>query len=208
MPLLSTRSAYGLLAKMAHWLVAVAVLITVPLGFVTVQINDSAVAAGDMDTLKQTTRLLALHQSLGVTILVAVLARLLLRLVNPTPPPPLRPRWLRAASALSHAGLYALLILVALSGWLLTSAQSFSLTVWGVVELPRMPVPETGPGIDALAALHLGGAIVLVFVVVVHVVAVIQHHRIGHAPLLNRMLLGHRGRPEGSAQGGDGPRAH
>src|SRR3546814_13916993 len=59
----------------------------------------------------------ALHKSIGISVLALVLLRLVWRLfAGPAPVAP-GPRWQQRAAAITHVGLYALMLAIPLSGW-------------------------------------------------------------------------------------------
>src|SRR3546814_20552742 len=74
----------------------------------------------------------ALHKSIGISVLALVLLRLVWRLfAGPAPVAP-GPRWQPRAAAITHGGLYALLLAIPISGWAFNSARSDERRVWKV----------------------------------------------------------------------------
>jgi cytochrome b561 len=78
--------------------------------------------------------LFILHKGLGVVVLATVVLRLAWRAFHPAPPPPAAmPALRRRAAAAVHWGLYALLLAMALSGYVRVMAGGFPielLTRW------------------------------------------------------------------------------
>src|SRR3546814_10295983 len=65
----------------------------------------------------------ALYKSIGISVLALVLLRLVWRLfAGPAPVAP-GPRWQQRAAAITHVGLYALMLAIPLSGWAFNSAS-------------------------------------------------------------------------------------
>ncbi|MCY1426363.1 Cytochrome b561 [compost metagenome] len=94
---------------------------------------------------------------------------------------------LQLTSHALHWLLYALMIAIPLSGWLMSSALGFQ-TVWfGVVPLPDLLVKDKAMG-DALIQLHEALNFTLLGLVIVHTGAALKHHLIDHDDVLTRIL--------------------
>lgn len=168
---------YHGLAISLHWLVALLIFVTFPLGLYMAELPLSP------DKLK----LYSWHKSIGVTVFVLATARLLWRLSHRPPPLPQMPAWQRRASQATHHLLYLLLLAVPVSGWLMSSAKGFQ-TVWfGLLPLPDLLQRDQAVG-DALANLHFGLNLALALLVLLHLAAVTKHQFIDRDGLLGRML--------------------
>ena len=123
-----------------------------------------------------------LHKSVGITILALMIARILWRLSNKPPALPADMKSLeKTASHSVHIGLYALMFLLPITGWLMVSTSPFAVAtvLYGNIPWPHLPVlPELALetrqslyptmtnihelmswALIVLFALHLGGAI-------------------------------------------------
>jgi polyisoprenoid-binding protein YceI len=93
----------------------------------------------------------------------------------------------------AHAGhflLYALMIAIPLSGWLMSSAKGFQ-TVWfGVLPIPDLLGKNKELG-DLLQTVHMSLNLLFVAVIVGHIGAALKHHFIDKDDILTRMLPGH-----------------
>jgi cytochrome b561 len=128
-----------------------------------------------------------LHRSLGVLAGLLIVLRLAWWLVDrrPAPPPGAR-RWERIAAWLGHAVLYLLMILVPLSGYLMSTADGRSIDVFGLFELPALLAPNSGREEWAGWAHYLlgyGGA----WLVLLHVAAALKHQFIDRDGTLRKM---------------------
>lgn len=108
MPLRNSPEAWGWLHQTLHWFVAAAVITQLAVGF-----RFSSLTEGD----PLAPILFGIHGTLGVTILVVMLFRLVWRLSNPVPrlPDTLGPTEKRLARA-NHWLFYALLIAMPIGG--------------------------------------------------------------------------------------------
>ena len=127
------------------------------------------------------------HKAIGVTILALVLVRLFWRWTHPAPPLPTSlPAWERYAAHASHWALYALMIAVPLSGFLMSSALGFSTVVFGL-RLPDLLERNRELG-DSLKTLHFFLNKALLAVIALHFAAALKHHFIDRDGVLLRML--------------------
>jgi len=116
MTLRNTASAYGSIAKLLHWTIVVLIIAQFWLGY----------SADDLPNGLAKLKLLATHKSIGMTVLMLALVRVVWRLANPVPPPPVTtPRWQQLAARTSHLLLYLLLFLQPVTGWIMILIQPF-----------------------------------------------------------------------------------
>ncbi len=174
---------YAPTARRFHWGTVALVAIMVPLGFYMVWRGQVT----KFDAL--TGRLYDVHKLLGFILLWVVVARLAYRLRNGAPPDePTLEWWQKAASHLTHWGLYGVLLAMPLLGWLGVSMYG-ARSLFGVVSLP----PIAGVDQDASATvfyLHYLGAVLLCLMIGAHVGAAFFHHVIRGDGVLRRMLPG------------------
>jgi cytochrome b561 len=146
---------------------------------------------------------LATHKSVGLTILGLAVLRVLWRLIVPPPALPAAvPRWQARASAATHWALYALLFALPLTGWLFSSAASFSVSWWNFVQLPDLVGPDEGLA-EILEETHEILGIGLLVLVGVHVAAALKHQFVDRDGVLLRMIP--RLRRGGAAPSGETP---
>jgi cytochrome b561 len=173
-------AGYSLTARVLHWLTAALVLTMIPIGI--------AMANADFGAAQDT--LYHLHRSIGALLIPIVVLRLLYRWRHPAPPlPDDIPAIQQAAAHLTHWGLYALLIVQPLVGWIATSAYRAPVLFFWMFELP--PIwPVNQPFSERLFALHgyIGFAIVLLLCA--HIGAALFHHFVRRDRVLMRMVSG------------------
>ena len=142
----------------------------------------------EMDAGPDKVRVYSLHKSLGLTVLFLTALRLLGRLLERRPAMLAgTPRWQHALATLTHLALYALLLLVPLSGWWFNSTAGFPLRWFGLFALP--PLGEFDRGIKEQASeTHEFLFWCLAAVVAVHALAALWHHYRWRDRTLSRML--------------------
>jgi cytochrome b561 len=133
-------------------------------------------------------KLYSWHKWAGVTLFALIVFRLGWRLTHPAPAlPDTMPPALRLAASAAHWVLYALMLAIPLSGWLMSSAKGFQ-TVWfGVLPLPDLLAKDAALG-DTLKDVHEALNFTLLAMVGLHVAAALKHHFIDRDTVLTRML--------------------
>lgn len=178
---LSTEAAhparYGAPAIALHWLVAITLAITIPLGMML-----EHPPQGWGDTVYR------LHWSFGILALCLGGLRLINRLGAPAPAPyaGLTP-WEKTLSSLTHLALYALLIIVPVLGWAGKSAYGGAITVFGLFDLPAL-VAQNEAAAKTLLGLHKLAVKGLIFFAVLHVVGALFHAIVRRDGVMARMM--------------------
>ena len=160
-----------------HWLIALLIFAAFPLG----------IYMADLKPSPATLKLFSYHKWLGVTIFFLVAIRLGWRASHPVLPPIAGiPRWQEITSIAIHHSLYLLMVVIPLSGWLMSSAAGYP-TVWlGLVQLPDLLDKNKELG-ETLGEIHETLNLIMLALVVVHAAAAIKHHFIDKDGLLQRM---------------------
>lgn len=170
--------AYTRTAIALHWLMALLVFITFPVGLF---MHEMALSPDKL-------RMLSYHKWLGVTVFILVLVRLAWRVMHkPAPLPASMQQWQRLAAHAVHVLLYVLLFAIPLSGWLMSSAKGFQTVYLGIFPLPDLLAKDKVLG-DALGVLHQALNITLLILLVAHIAAALKHHFINRDGTLARML--------------------
>jgi cytochrome b561 len=169
---------YGVIAQLFHW----AIVVLVILQFVLANRADALpLGLAKLAVLAQ-------HKSVGITILMLAVLRLLWRLTGPVPSvPQSTPAWQRWSARISHVALYGILLLMPLSGWLMSSARNFPVSWFGFFTLPDLVEPDRSL-YDQLHQVHEALATALFVLAVLHAAAALKHHFIDRDNVLRRML--------------------
>jgi cytochrome b561 len=171
---------YTATARLLHWTTAAAILAMFVLGIWMIYFKPTDAALRH--------RLFNLHESLGVTILPIVLLRVIVRISWPLPSLPVgTPSVIRLAAAFNHFGLYALLLVMPVIGFLSNSAQGVPLVWFELIRLPSA-LTKDGGAAHALSALHWAGALTLFALITAHLGGAAYHTVIRRDDVLQRML--------------------
>ncbi|MDH2915976.1 MAG: cytochrome b [Gallionella sp.] len=129
------------------------------------------------------------HFMLGLLVFVLVWLRIAARLSGPTPNIQPKPEKLQQLAAkLMHLALYALMIVMPLTGWLVLSASGKVIPFFGL-ELPAL-IGEDKDLAKQIKELHEFVGTTGYYLLGLHVVAALYHHYIKRDNTLTRMLPG------------------
>ena len=176
---IASTAVWPLSLRLAHWVTAALVLAGLGLGTVMVQFVHNPALRFE---LTQT------HKSIGIAILALTALRLCRRLFGRAPKPePAAPSLLLAAKA-THTALYALLVLLPVSGWFMatTTPVRVPTVVFGLFALPYPMAPDLAIYRIAHTA-HVMLAILLTVLTALHFLATVVHVLIWRDQTLARM---------------------
>lgn len=169
---------YDVGARWFHWVTALLIFAIVPLGWIFAEFK----------TMKDNKNLFeapipgspadyaSLHKTLGLIVLAIVAARIVYRILNR--PPSLPGRLPAVEKGLAHAThwlLYLVLLVMPISGYIMSSASDHPISILGLFDFPKLPIPKEQGKIAfkihiyaqfvvyALVALHLAGVAVSLF---------------------------------------------
>jgi cytochrome b561 len=177
MQLRNSTARWGSVAQFLHWLIVALIITQVVLALSANQLHGMAKLA-----------MLARHKSVGITILMLAVVRLVWRLVNPIPPLPssLKP-YERVLATFTHAALYVLIFAMPITGWIMTSARGFPASWFNLFQLPDL-VAKNRALYEAMQETHEALALTLGAVATLHLLAALKHHFILKDTVLRRML--------------------
>jgi cytochrome b561 len=173
----NTADSWGAPAKLFHWVMAALILTQIALGLM----------AANWRVSPTKLELFFWHKSTGMLILALVALRLLWRIVNHAPELPAMAPWERAGAHLSHLLLYALMIALPVTGWIVSSASNVPFRIFWLIPLPAIVAPDESTA-DLAALVHGGLFALLALVLVAHIGAALRHHYVKRDTVLTRML--------------------
>jgi cytochrome b561 len=173
MSIVGNEQRYGFVAQAFHWVTAILVVW-------------AWLIAGTWGRGGDESPIMALHQTLGFTIFVLVLVRLLWRFFDTRPADPPMPALLAIAGRVSHWLLYGLLVAVPLSAIMGSWFEGHSVNVYGWA-LGPLVASSRSLGHEILEYHELFGD-VLIWLAGLHAAAAIFHHLVLRDRVLRQML--------------------
>jgi cytochrome b561 len=161
-----------------HWMVSIALFTQIGLGLYMVEIPK-----GTPDRAW----FFNLHKSIGLTLALLILLRVVNRLRHSAPVLPATMRqWQQFAARWSHYLLYVCMILMPVSGYVGSSFSKYGVKFWGIA-LPNWgwedkDIHETWVGIHEVVA------DVFIALIAVHVLAALKHLLVDKDGVFQRML--------------------
>lgn len=193
---------YTSVAITLHWVIALAILGMIFGGWYMTDLPDGA--PGQYF-------LFQMHKSVGITILLLTIARIIWRGMNPPPALPNDMNGLeKTASHLVHIGFYGLMILLPLTGWLYSSVSvklDVPTVLYFAVSWPDVPFVEglkTEAASGVVNFIHSKLAWVTLTLLALHVAGAVKHEISAEEGVLKRMLPGLFGKTEKPAAPGRG----
>jgi cytochrome b561 len=173
---------WSLAQRLLHWVTAILVIGGFVLAFVMVALP--------LRELLLKFTLYQVHKSIGLLVLLTVLARLLLRATRGRPPPEPVQRWQARAASVGHGALYLLLLAVPVLGYFVASTASLRIPTrfLGLIALPD-PIGPDAALFAVLRPLHRALAIALVVLAAGHAAMAVYHH-LRRRAVLRRMWFG------------------
>ena len=165
---------------MFHWLTAILVLIAFIYGPGG---SEERVYSAARDWDRQ------LHETLGITVLMLVIARLVWRMFDQRPEPPEVARWMGIAAKLVQGALYVLLLAVPLTAITGAWLEGHPLTLVSGVEIAPMLAKSHTLG-KRIAEVHTWLGDTIMWVAGLHAAAALYHHFVLRDAVLASMLPG------------------
>ncbi|MEM6677485.1 MAG: cytochrome b [Pseudomonadota bacterium] len=190
MSITNTTTSWGIVSRGIHWLAGGVILFQLGMGFYMVNF------LGPFERFAE----VQVHKSWGFVAFMLIAIRMIWRALNPTPAEPPMPDWQRLASRGSHIALYVLMVLLPVTGWLMSTSSPLNDVdaypmqiknmVFGLFEMPD-PFPEGDRDLSGIfMAIHMYAAFSLAALLVLHVAAALKHEFVDRDGLLMRMITG------------------
>lgn len=182
----NSATEYGALSKLLHWLMAAIILTLIGVGIYMADLpRDTA------EQKQHAFQFYNLHKSFGVVALLLIALRLVWIRISPAPQLPgvFEGKEKMVVKALQGL-LYLLMILLPVSGYLMSNAGGHPINVFGLFEMPAVVGESKALGGFAHEMHEIGGWLIL-FVVILHMAGAIKHRlkdRGGESDILKRML--------------------
>ena len=176
-------------AQWFHWITAALMFAIIPLGWIFAEFKTEGKPPTGFEAPFPGTPFAyaSVHKTLGLILFALVAARIAYRIANP--PPALPGRMNEAMRLLSHAShwlLYAILIVMPVSGYVMSSAGKNPISIFGLFDFPKLPVShDTG---ETAKAIHLYVQWAVYALILLHLAATAWHTFARRDAILDRML--------------------
>ncbi len=178
MSMKNSADAYGLVTRANHWISGLLFIGLIALGIYMAGLPKSP---GKFE-------LYDIHKALGVILLGLVVIRLVWLKVSPNPAVIASKRSEEVLAHIVRGFLYLGLILMPLSGWMMSNAGGHEVEVFGWFTMPQIvPENETIGGI-AKAVHAIAGQFILPAAILLHIAGAWKHHFVYKDATLTRML--------------------
>jgi cytochrome b561 len=176
-----TPSGYGLVSRLLHWGMALAIFGMFALGWWMVGLTYYSPYYKTAPDL---------HRSIGITLFILLVGRAVWRMLNVKPGATELKPWERRAAHVAHVAFYPLLLLLMISGYFISTLDGRAIDVFGLFSVPSV---YTHKGLEDFAGdVHEILAYSVIGLAVVHAAAAIKHHVKDKSAILTRMWSGPR----------------
>lgn len=174
----NNNDQYGSVAKIFHWLMGILIIAMLAVGLYM-----TGLPAGP-----DKSQIYGIHKAVGAIILALVVIRFIWRNLNIVPLlPSTLPNIYKMLAHGAHMSLYALMIIMPMSGWIMSSAAGYPVSVFGLFNLPDLVSKD--PVLREMAGfIHTICAYLLIGLLVLHIAAALKHHFIDKDNVFRRML--------------------
>ncbi|MCF2947831.1 cytochrome b [Paraglaciecola aquimarina] len=171
-------NSYGYISVINHWLIAVLVIVMLFLGL--------SLEFADLGSQKR--NMLSLHKSLGAIVLILGTWRVLWRVFNGFPARNFAIKhWQQNAAKFTHILLLLSLIIMPLSGYVMTEAAGRPVNVFMLFSLP--PIPDSRYLKEVAELIHSICAYSICGLLIAHIGGALCHQIVDKKPILKRMLF-------------------
>jgi cytochrome b561 len=182
----NSTTEYGTFSKVMHWMMATIIIILIAVGIYMTDLPR------DTDEQKQFVfQIYGMHKTFGVIALLLIAVRLVWLKVSPNPP---LPAVFEGKERMLIEGLkkllYLMMVLMPLSGYLMSNAGGHPIKFFGLFELPAL-IGENKAFGGIVHEMHEIGGWIMLFVILLHVAGAVKHwlkEKGSERDILQRML--------------------
>ena len=171
----NTLTEYGLISKLLHWVSAILLLVQIPLGFYSV----------DLDFGTERINIENIHVIIGLSLFYLVIFRLIYKIINPTPKlDPSVFKGQRFLAKLNHVMLYVIILSITISGIFKKLFNGETLTII----FKKIKIQDNFQLGELFYDVHVFSNYLLIVLIVIHLMAIIAHKLFFNDNLFKRML--------------------
>ena len=174
----NTENTYGSIAKIFHWLIALAILSLISVGFFM----------ESMEPSPEKWELYGMHKASGVMVLGLVILRILWRFSGKVVQPPANlPNILKLGAHAGHFMLYVFMLSMPISGILMSYFGGHDVSVFGLFTI-QAATEKSFSLAGIFHQTHTLGIWAFIAIIVMHIGAALYHHFIRRDNVLMRMI--------------------
>lgn len=175
----NTANGFGLLTKLLHWFIALSIIGLIWLGWYMVDLTYYD---------KWYNKSLAWHKALGMLVLGAAIIKIVWQLYSPIPDTTEKlKRWEKIGAKAMHHNLLLMMILIPVTGYLISTSKGKPVDIFGWFELPALFTAEKELR-DIIIEMHFYLAYATGVFALGHAAAAIKHQFIDKDSTLTKML--------------------
>ena len=180
MKLRNTRTEFGLISKILHWLIATIMISLIVIGWYTSGLDEETVLYW---------RMLDLHITLGLAMFMLFLIKVTWKIYSPNPDYiPGLASWERITARSVHWFFIIAIGLIPLIGFLYAASDGEPINIYDFFEIPDIG-SFTKSVRHTLHDVHMYLAYTGAALIVVHITAALKHHFIDRNDTLRRMTI-------------------
>lgn len=172
----NTDNNFGLTSKLFHWLLAGLIFGLLVFGM---YLDNTKIGIADL-------YLYGWHKALGLLAFSLIILRVLWAQLSIKPAVLGPGNWQSKTAVLIHKSLYAMMLVMPLSGWIASSASGFPMSFFGLFPLPAI-APESERIEYIFFLVHGIAAKAMIVALILHISGAFQRHFIKRDNTLRRM---------------------
>lgn len=171
----NSNDTYGTVAKALHWLMAIAIIMMLIMGYFLEDLNNPIYYKA--------------HKATGFILLLLAMIRLIWRIINPVPEYNISiPKILALLAHLGHYTLYLLMIIMPLSAFIASNAAFKPVSFFFLFDMESIFSEKNLELAKNMMNIHKFLAVVFILVIAAHFLAALYHHYYRKDNVLKRML--------------------
>lgn len=198
--MMSDTQRYNKVTIILHWLIGLALLCMFALGFWMSDLSKDLPKVATLDLFNWGIHTLTfsepltprayyfnLHKSVGITLFALIIFRMLWRMAYPGPTLPSTMKdWEKMLATATHKALYALMLVMPLSGLLMAVLSKYGVVWFGI---PLVHGVDNAIMRDVFKEAHELIGTVFLTIIVLHIAAAIKHKVVDKDNVMERMSL-------------------
>ena len=171
---------FGAGRKFFHWSIVLFLTFQIPLGL---YMTELPLGTDKLETY-------SLHKATGMIIFTLAISRLLWSMFSTRPPlPRSTPLYEKIFVKVLQGILYLVVCLMPLSGWMMTSAAGYPLSIFGLFTLPPL-IDANKALVDGFIRMHVMQSWILMGAIALHFAGAMRHHVLLKDDTLKNILPG------------------